>query len=292
LLPASREDVDARDKRGHDGKENTMTVKASEILRNHLKEKLARGEVATSMTVRLVHGIEIARIAKTAGFDSLYVDMEHSSFSFETTSQICMAALQVDVTPLVRVPGVDEVQRVLDGGALGVIAPHVRTADEAREYVRAAKFPPLGDRSNAGPLPHLQYRSFPTAEANAALDAATMVVVQFESDEALINADEIVAVPGVDMVLIGTNDLLADWGIPGQYDHARVREAYEITIAACRRHGKTAAVGGLTTRPNLVADFVRMGARYVSTGTDLGFLLGACIAKAKDVRDIKVDNPK
>jgi 2-keto-3-deoxy-L-rhamnonate aldolase RhmA len=119
-----------------------------------------------------------------------------------------------------------------------------------------------------------------------------MVVVQFESDEALINADEIVAVPGVDMVLIGTNDLLADWGIPGQYDNARVREAYEITIAACRRHGKHAAVGGLTTRPNLVADFVRMGARHVSTGTDLGFLLGACIAKAKEVHDIKLDDPK
>jgi 4-hydroxy-2-oxoheptanedioate aldolase len=268
-----------------------MPVKANEILRNHLKEKLSRGEVAASMTVRLVHGIEIARIAKTAGFDSLYVDMEHSSFSFETTSQICMAALQAGVTPLVRVPGVDEVQRVLDGGALGVIAPHVRTADEARQYVRAAKFPPLGDRSNAGPLPHLQYRSFPTAEANAAIDAATMVV-QFESDEALINADEIVAVSGVDMVLIGTNDLLADWGIPGQYDNARVREAYEITIAACRRHGKHAAVGGLTTRPNLVTDFVRMGARYVSTGTDLGFLLGACNAKAKEVHEIKLDSTK
>ena len=266
-----------------------MNVKASDILRNHLKEKLARGEVTASMTVRLVHGIEIAGIAKTAGFDSLYVDMEHSSLSFETTSQICMAALQVGVTPLVRVPGVDEVQRVLDGGALGIIAPHVQTADEARRYVRSAKYPPLGDRSNAGPLPHLHYRSFPIAEANAAVDAATMVVLQFESDEALRNAEEIVAVEGVDLVLIGTNDLLADWGIPGQYDDDRVRSAYEITIAACRRHGKHAAVGGLTTRPNLVADFVRMGARYVSTGTDLGFLLGASMAKAKEVRDIRFD---
>jgi 4-hydroxy-2-oxoheptanedioate aldolase len=269
-----------------------MPPKANEILRNHLKEKLARGEVAASMTVRLVHGIEIARIAKTAGFDSLYVDMEHSSLSFAATSQICMAALQAGVTPLVRMPGVDEVQRVLDGGALGIIAPHVRTADEARHYVRAAKYPPLGERSNAGPLPQLQYRSLPIAEANAAVDAATMVVVQFESDEALTNTDRILAVEGVDMVLIGTNDLLADWGIPGQYDDERVRKAYEITIAACRRHGKHAAVGGLTTRPNLVADFVRMGARYVSTGTDLGFLLGACTAKAKDVRDIKLGGTK
>jgi len=266
-----------------------MSVKIGDILRNHAKDKLARGEVVASMTVRLVHGIEIAQIAKTAGFDSLYVDMEHSGFSFDTTSQICMAALAAGVTPLVRVPGAAAVQRVLDGGALGIIAPHVRTAFEARDYVRAAKFPPRGERSNAGALPHLQYRSFPPPEANAALDAATMVVVQFESDEALIMADEIAAVDGVDMVLIGTNDLLADWGIPGDYDHPRVREAYDIAIAACRRHGKHVGVGGFATRPELVAQFVRMGARYVSTGTDLGFLIAACAAKAKEVRDIRLD---
>jgi 4-hydroxy-2-oxoheptanedioate aldolase len=264
-----------------------MAVEISGVLRNHVKEKLSRGEVVASMTVRLVRGIEIARIAKTTGFDSLYVDMEHSSFSLETTSQICMAALAADVTPFVRVPGVADVQRILDAGALGIIAPHVQSAADARAYVRAAKYPPLGERSNAGPLPHLQYRSFPAAEAYAAIDAATMVIVQFESGEAIEKADEIVAVDGVDMVLIGTNDLLADWGLPGQYDHPRVREAYAQTIAACRRHGKHAAVGGFATRPDLAAEYVRMGARYVSTGTDLSFLLAACMAKAKEVRDIE-----
>ncbi|MFZ0775149.1 MAG: aldolase/citrate lyase family protein, partial [Xanthobacteraceae bacterium] len=177
-----------------------MPGKIDEILRNHVKDKLARGEVVSSMTVRLVRGMEIARIAKTAGFDSLYVDMEHASFSLDTTGQICMAALDAGITPLVRVPGVAEVSRVLDGGALGIIAPHVRSAAEAKEYVRAAKFPPLGDRSAAGPLPHLHYRSFPAAEADAALNAATLLMVQFESEQALARADEIAAVEGVDMV--------------------------------------------------------------------------------------------
>jgi 2-keto-3-deoxy-L-rhamnonate aldolase RhmA len=256
------------------------------VLRNHVKDKLARGEVVASMTVRLVRGVEIARIAKTAGFDSLYVDMEHSSFSLESTSQVCIAALEAGITPFVRVPGVAAVQRILDAGALGIIAPHVQSADAARAYVRAAKYPPLGDRSNAGPLPHLQYRAFPAAEACAAIDAATMVIVQFESDAAIANADAIVAIDGVDMVLIGTNDLLADWGLPGQYDHPRVREAYAKTIAACRKHGKHVAVGGFASRPDLAADYVRMGARYVSTGTDLGFLLAACTAKAKEVADM------
>ncbi len=124
------------------------------------------------------------------------------------------------------------------------------------------------------------------AEANAALNDATMVMVQFESAAALARAEEIVAVPGVDMVMIGTNDLLADWGIPEQYEHPRVREAYAQTIAVCRKHGKHVGVGGLASRPKLVAEFVQMGARYVSTGTDLAFLLGACGQRAKQVRDI------
>src|SRR5262252_3142045 len=165
-----------------------MTAKINEVLRNHVKEKLARGEVVASMTVRLVRGVEIARIARTAGFDTLYVDMEHSSFSLETTSQICIAALEVGITPLVRVPGLNEVSRVLDAGALGVIAPHVQSADEARAYVKAAKFPPLGERSAAGPLPHLHYRSFPAAQADAALNDATTIIVQFESEQALARA--------------------------------------------------------------------------------------------------------
>jgi 2-keto-3-deoxy-L-rhamnonate aldolase RhmA len=265
----------------------TMAYEINELLRNHVKERLGRGDIVASMTVRLVRGIEIARIAKSAGFDSLYVDLEHSSFSLETTGQICIAALEAGITPLVRVPGLAEVSRVLDAGALGVIAPHVQSADDARAYVAAAKFPPLGHRSAAGPLPHLRYRSFPAAAADAALNEATLLIVQFESEQALRQADAIAAVEGVDLVMIGSNDLLADWGLAGQYEHPRLRDAYAETIAACRKHGKHVGVGGLASRPDLAAEFVRMGARYVSTGTDLGFLLAACTAKAKEVHDIK-----
>src|SRR5579884_2859554 len=118
-------------------------TRLGDALHNHVKEKLGRGEVVASMTVRLIRGIEIARLAKTAGFDSLYVDLEHASFSLETTGRICIAALEAGITPFVRVPGRAEVARVLDAGALGVIAPHVHSAADARAYVRAAKFPPL-----------------------------------------------------------------------------------------------------------------------------------------------------
>jgi 4-hydroxy-2-oxoheptanedioate aldolase len=259
-------------------------------LHNHVKDKLARDEVVSSMMVRLVRGVEIVRIAKTAGFDTFYIDMEHCSFSLETTGQICMAALEAGVPALVRVPAntPEYITRVLDGGAMGVIAPHVRTAGEARAVVRAAKFHPQGDRSANGSLPQLQYRSFPAQEANDAMNRMTMVIVMMEAVEALDRVEEIVAVDGVDMMLVGTNDLTAEWGIPGEYDDPRVAAAYEQTIAACRKHGKHAGVGGLGSRPDLVERFVRMGARYVSTGTDLGFLLAACTAKAKAVAALTV----
>ena len=132
----------------------------------------------------------------------------------------------------------------------------------------------------------LQYRSFPAADANAAVNEATMVIVQFESAEAVDKAEEIVAVDGVDLVLIGTNDLLASMGLAGQYDHEKVRDAFAGTIAACRKHGKHVGVGGLTSRPQLVAEFVKMGARYVSTGTDIGFLLAEATVRARQVQDM------
>ncbi len=259
-----------------------------DVVRNNVREKLARDEVVASMTVRLSRSVEIARLAKTAGFDTIYVDAEHSSLTLETTGQICIAAMEIGIAPFVRVASTraEHVSRVLDAGALGVIAPHIRSAEEAREVVSAAKYPPLGKRSAGGALPHLHYRSFPAAEANAAMNEATMVVVQFETADAIDRAEEIVAVEGVDLVLMGTNDLLADMGLAGQYEHARVRDAYARTLAVCRKHGKHLGVGGLATRPKLAAEFVKMGARYVSTGTDLAFLLAESTARAKQVREM------
>ena len=261
-----------------------------DVVSNSVKEKLQRGEVVASITIRLVPTVEIVRIAKTAGFDSLYIDLEHSSFSIATTSQLCIMALEAGVPAFVRVPAntPEYVSRVLDGGALGVIAPGVRSAAEARQVVAAAKYPPLGERGLSGALPHLQYRSFPATQALPAMNEATMVIVQFESAAALAAMEEIVAVEGVDMVMIGSNDLLADLGVPGEYDHPKLHDAYEKTIDACRKRGKHVGVGGLASRTDLVAKFVAMGARYVSTGTDLGFLMAECQKRVKQVRDIKL----
>ena len=259
-----------------------------QLVQNKVRQRIAADEVAVSMVVRLVHSVEIANVAKACGFDSLYVDLEHCSFSMQTTSQICIAALDVGVTPFVRVPShaADWVSRVLDGGAMGVIAPHVGGAADAETVVRHAKFPPLGDRSVSVGTPQLRFRTWPLAEARAIMNRETTVVAMIETQDALARADEIAGVEGVDIVMIGTNDLCAEMGIDGQFEHPKVRDAYARVIDACRKHGKAAGVGGLAAKPKLIEAFVRAGARYVSSGADLSFILSAGAARARDVRSI------
>jgi 4-hydroxy-2-oxoheptanedioate aldolase len=197
-------------------------------LRNSVKDKLARDQVvASDRPPGALCGDCSDR--ETAGFDTFYIDMEHNSFSFDTTGQLCMAGLAAGIAPFVRVSSIAPhcISRALDGGAPGVIAPHIHSARDAEGVVRAAKFAPLGDRSIAGGLPHLQFPTFSAEETIQALNAATMVVVMIESAEALAAVDEVASVQGVDLLLIGTNDLCSSLGIPGS---ARPRQGSQFIL--------------------------------------------------------------
>lgn len=260
-----------------------MSNETTPLLRNHAKEKLAKGQPVYSMTVRLVRTVDIASIAYTAGFDSIYIDMEHSSFPLDAAGQICVAANQLGVTPLVRVPGpgIDPsfIGRVMDVGAMGVIIPGVESADEARSAVRAVKHAPLGDRSLAGAAPQLHYRPLPPHQTVRELDAASMVVAMVESQDGLEAADAIAAVDGVDMVLVGANDLSVELGIAGQMDDPRIDEAYRHVIEVCQKHSTATGIGGLGGRPDLIRRYLELGAGYVSTGNDITFLGTAAAQK-------------
>ena len=255
-------------------------------LPNLMKARMDSGQVAVGMIVRLMRSVEIAAIAHSAGFDCLYIDLEHCTFSLESVSQICMMATALGVTPMVRVAGLDpaEISRTLEAGAQGIIIPHLDTAEDARRAVQAAKFPPLGQRSLLAMNPHTLFRGGPAAEVMAKMNGATLVVGMIESETAVTNADAIAAVEGMDMLLVGSNDLCNSFGIPGQLDHPRLMEAYETVLAACRRHGKHLGVGGLNSRPEIARRIIGMGARYVSAGSDTGFLMAAASATAQSFR--------
>ena len=259
----------------------------NDVIHNNVADKLAAGEVALSMQVRLVESIEIALIAKSCGYDTLYVDIEHSTLSLRQTGQICIAALAAGITPFVRVPSYapEYVSRYLDAGAMGIIAPHITNATDAAKVVSAARFPPLGDRSVSIGLPQLKFQNYPLADTRRVLNQKTTVVAMLEGPDAIDKAEEIANVEGVDILFIGTNDLCAQLGIDGQFDHPRVREAYVHTLEICKRLGKHVGVGGLAGHPTLLTEFVKLGARYVSAGSDLQYLMSAAKDRSKLLRE-------
>ncbi|HVY07015.1 MAG TPA: aldolase/citrate lyase family protein [Burkholderiales bacterium] len=254
---------------------------------NPARERLEKGEVAIGMGVRGVRGVEIARLMKSAGFDWLFIDLEHGSTSVETAYQISVAALDAGIAPFVRVPAGELAlaARCLDGGALGVVIPHVDTAEQARAMADAFRFPPTGHRSIGGAYPHFSFASRPVGEVVAGLDQATMVVAMIETPLAVENAARIAAVPGLDALLVGTNDLALEMGIPGQLDHARLQAALSTVLAACEEHGKIPALGGIYGK-ELITRYLGMGFRMMLAGNDISLLHSAAEAQAKFVRGL------
>lgn len=260
------------------------------IVENGVKRKLEAGGLAIGLGVVHLRTVNVAGIAEQCGYDWLFIDMEHNTMSIDTAVQICVAALPTTVTPIVRVPSHDpyHAARALDGGAMGIVVPHVNTADQARRVVDACKFPPLGHRSLTAPAPQLGFAALPVAEAIETLNRNTLIVIMLETPEAIDNADAIAAVEGVDVLLIGTNDLTAEMGIPGQYADERVIAAYERMIAAARTHGKSAGMGGIYEN-GLMETYISMGVRMVLGGGDIGFMMGAARARAGFLAGLNLD---
>jgi 2-keto-3-deoxy-L-rhamnonate aldolase RhmA len=252
---------------------------------NPVRDRLLAGEPAIGIGVRAVLGVEIARAMRTAGYDWLFIDLEHGAMSLQTACQIATGALDAGIAPLVRIPHGELAMatRALDNGALGVVVPHVDTADEARALVKALKFPPLGSRSIGGSAAQLGFRIADLPRSTAALNEALLTVVMIETATALANVHEIAAVPGIDVLLIGTNDLCADLAIHAQFGHPRIIQAYRELVAACNEHGKWAGTAGVPSEV-LLAQYARMGARFMLAGTDLNFLMAAAAQRSAGLR--------
>jgi 2-keto-3-deoxy-L-rhamnonate aldolase RhmA len=246
-----------------------------------LRAKLAAGGVASGLVVSHSRTPTIARIAASCGFHWLFIDLEHGATSLEIASQTCVAALDADITPFVRVPENSPgwIGRVLDGGAVGVVVPHIDSAADARRAVDAARYPPTGLRSLSGLLPQFGYRALPAREQMAKAEALTIVSGIVETKEAIAQIDVIAAVPGLDVLQIGTSDLAVSLGVPGELDHASVQDAVRRTIDACNRNGKVAAVGG-AYRTDWLRLYAAMGVRMMLIGNDLSLLVDALRERA------------
>jgi 2-keto-3-deoxy-L-rhamnonate aldolase RhmA len=255
---------------------------------NLAKQRLARGELVICLGVNQMRTPNIAMVAAACGFDAIYIDLEHNPTSLETAAGVCIAALGLGVTPIARVTSHDphDATRILDCGAQGVMVPHIQNAAEARAVVEACRFAPIGHRSAAGSVPSLGYAALKQGEINRLLNEHTLLIAMLETPEAIANVDAIAAVDGIDMVHIGSTDLSTEMGIPGEYKHDRMRAAFGATAAAAKKHGKSMGVGGVREDLPFQTWLVQLGVRYLTSGSDVGYILSAGRADVRQQRAI------
>ena len=255
-----------------------------EGLRNSALARLRAGELALGVGVRVVPGVEIAKIMRASGYDWLFIDMEHGYFSLETTVQIAHAALDTGIATIVRVPTAEwgMASRALDGGASGILLPHVDTPEDARTAVHHLRFPPVGHRATLGGMPQYDYAHVSQKRVAQEVNAATLIAVMIESPLGVANAEAIAATPGVDVLFVGINDLAAEMGA-GDIEDPKVVEAVRQVAEAAARQGKWSGVGGIGNEESM-RRYIGMGMRFMHIGNDFGFMMAAAGERAARIR--------
>jgi 2-dehydro-3-deoxyglucarate aldolase/4-hydroxy-2-oxoheptanedioate aldolase len=236
---------------------------------NHVKQKVQQGGVSIGTFVFEFSTTGIGRIAAQAGADFVVFDMEHTGWSLETIRLLVATTHATALVPLVRVPATEYhfIARVLDLGALGIMAPMVESAAQARALVASAKYAPLGLRGAAFGVAHDDYTGGDIVEKMQSANRETLLIAQIETAAGLRNVHEIAAVNGIDVLWIGHFDLSNSLGIPGQFDHTQFRQAVAQVLDACRQAGKVP--GFLASDVVTGKDLLDQGFRMLAYGGDL-----------------------
>ncbi len=247
---------------------------------NHVKQRLDAGEPSIGTWLGLPSP-ESAEYVAALGFDWLTVDAEHNPIDIRTAAQMFGAIAGAGLAPMVRIPWNDpeNVKRVLDAGAWGIVVPMVNCKEEAERAVEATFFPPKGNRSVGGGMTGLRFGTS-GGEYLKHADDQILLVLQIEHVDAVERCDEILGMPGVGACFIGPNDLAASMGIglgvPLEGDHPRMIEA----IAHVQKTAKSVGVapGIHTSGADGVNQRIEEGFQFLAMASELKYMVGGLAA--------------
>jgi 2-keto-3-deoxy-L-rhamnonate aldolase RhmA len=235
-----------------------------------VKQKLREGRPVFAATVT-VNSADVAAHLATAGFDFLWVEMEHSPVTLESLRNMVLALRGLPALPFARVP-VNEVwtaKRVLDAGVCGVIFPFTSTPELAQQAASACRYPPLGCRGSGAGLAKFTWTD--AARYSDSADENVTVIAIIEEARAVEHIDEIAATPGIDVLFIGTSDLSFSLGLRGDQKHPALADAISKVVTAAKRHGKFVGRPGVT--PDQVAQYIEQGFQLFQAPTDIGLMM-------------------
>lgn len=251
------------------------------MVENLSKHRLQQGLPTTGIWIGFPSPA-VVEVVAGAGPDWLMIDTEHGPADWERVEDLIRAMKGTNATPLVRVAANDPalIKKALDRGALGVLVPLVSTAEAARSAVAASKYPPDGIRGVAGTRANRYGADLP--QYFASWNHEVLVACQIETVEALNNVDSIAAVPGLDVLFIGPNDLSASLNCFRQFDHPEFTRAVDRILGAAQRH--RIATGYMAGSAEEVVTRVKQGFRFVSLASDTRLLAAAVGAAYERIR--------
>ncbi len=249
--------------------------------KNHVREKLKRGEASIGSWLALPDPVA-ARLMARVGFDWLTVELEHAPMNLETAALSFAMVAAAGAAPFARVPwnNGENIKRVLDNGAWGIIVPMVNSRAEAGAAVAAARYAPQGERSVGGQLHAVSFDTDPATYYERANDEI-LVAIQTEHIKSVERADDILSVPGVDAFFIGPNDLLKSMGRKPAFesDDKEFVDALRHLVATGQKYGVAPGIHV----PNAQAAKRRLaeGFRFIAVSSDVGMMLGRAQETAK-----------
>lgn len=206
-----------------------------------LKQKLINGEKILGTMVTTFSNVDISKILQSCGFDFFIVDCEHGSFTTREVANIIAVARGIDMPALVRIPEMkrEPALKFMEMGASGLLLPNVETKEQAEMLVDCTKYAPMGHRGVSLSRPHTDFKKVASGtEYMEKANDETILMCQIESRKGVSNIDEIMAVSGVDVALIGPNDMTQDYGVLNQFDNPEIVDAFEKVIASAKANGK------------------------------------------------------
>src|ERR1044071_3133934 len=248
---------------------------------NPVRAKLKKGECAIGTWLTLA-STTAAHLMAQVGFDWLTVELEHAPTSFETAANCYPIIASGNCVPLPRVPinSVENIKRVLDTGSWGVIVPMVNSKAEAEAVVEAARYAPIGKRTIGGQM-HAAMFGCDTGTYYKKANEEVLVIVMAEHIDAIEHADEIMCVPGIDVVFIGPNDLTNSMGLAPVFesDDKRFVEAVDHIYKTARKHG--IAPGIHVSDWQAAARRREQGFQFIAVASETGFMLSKATETAR-----------
>jgi len=241
------------------------------LKKNHLKEALQDGKVVFGPFLKFTDPA-IVEIMGFAGFDFVIIDAEHGPISMENAQNMIRAAESVNVTPIIRVGNNDEalILRALDIGAQGIEIPQINSKADAVRAVKSVKYSPQGERGVCRYVRAAKYSSMDKFKYFESANKETMIIAHIEGVEGINNLDEILSVPGIDVIFIGPYDLSQSLGIPGQVNHSLVTERMKEVVLKCKEN--KVSVGTFADDIETAKFCVSLGVQYMSFSVDVGIL--------------------